>query len=193
LLAAGNSSRLGTPKQLLQFNKMSLLNHAVMTASLSAANEIIVVLGSNAVLLEKELADTNARVVINEDWKVGMGSSVVRGVKELVKMHPFINGVIFMMCDQPHVTSELLNDLISTHIRTGKNIVTSSFNGVPGPPALFERRFFAELMQLEGDAGARKIIQQNMHETETVVFPEGNIDIDTVEDYEALIKSTEAI
>lgn len=193
LLAAGGSIRLGTPKQLLRYRNMSLLHHAVMVADRSNAHEIIVVLGSNADLLEKEIIGTNAGIIVNADWEEGMGGSIACGLKELIKKEPSVNGAIFMLCDQPFVTSDLLNELIGTHQKTGKKIVTSNYDGTPGPPAFFGRKFFRQLLHLEGDTGARKIIQQNPNETANVAFPKGNIDIDTEADYEALIKSTERI
>ena len=76
--------------------------------------------------------------------------------------------------------------MITTQQKTGKRIVACSYGEIIGPPALFHKAFFPEVMKLRGDAGARKIIQQNMDEVATVLFPQGRIDIDTEADYDAL-------
>ena len=93
-----------------------------------------------------------------------------------------------MVCDQPYVSSSLLNDLLKKQRETGKPIVTSNYGETIGPPAFFHKTFFPELLKLQGDTGARKIIEQNNDKVATVLFPEGSIDIDTEEDYEELIQ-----
>ena len=92
-----------------------------------------------------------------------------------------------MLCDQPFVSSAVLNNLIKTHAETGKPIVISNYGETTGPPAFFHQSFFGELMQLKGDEGARKIIKHHTNELETILFPKGSIDIDRKEDYESLV------
>jgi molybdenum cofactor cytidylyltransferase len=91
-----------------------------------------------------------------------------------------------MVCDQPFVSAFLLNELIVTQKNTGKPIVTCQYENTFGPPALFYKTIFPELLDLKGDAGARKIVEQRSNDTATVLFTQGNIDIDTEEDYKAL-------
>jgi molybdenum cofactor cytidylyltransferase len=186
LLAAGSSTRLGKPKQLLEYNGGSLLRHVLRIAAEAEANPLIVVLGANADLLIQEIDEKEADIVINKDWKEGMASSIIAGLNALLEKYPSVDGVIFMMCDQPFVSESLLNDLIITQQQTGKSIVTSSYDNTMGPPALFHKSIFPELLQLHGDTGARMILQQHINEVATVLFSKGNIDIDTMEDYEAL-------
>ena len=189
ILAAGASSRLGEPKQLIKFDGKSLLQHAVDAATNSNANTVIEVLGANA---EHVLAGTNKsniHTIINPDWEEGMASSVRSGLNELLFICPEADATILMVCDQPFVSSSLLNDLIKTHLSTGKPIVACDYGEAIGPPALFHRSLFDELMKLKGDVGARKIIQQHNEQVTTVLFPKGKIDIDTNEDYEALKNS----
>jgi molybdenum cofactor cytidylyltransferase len=190
LLAAGGSSRLGEPKQLLRYNGKSLLRHSVATASSSSAEVIIVVLGAEADSMRNELMDERALIVVNESWKEGMAGSLVSGVQQIAADES-LRGVIIMMCDQPYVTTELLNELLKAHENTGRPIVTSSYDGVPGPPAFFHRSYFPQLLQLKGDSGARKIVEMHPDDTILIPFREGNADIDTREDYEALIASIE--
>ena len=189
MLAAGASIRLGKPKQLLQFNEKSLLEHVIEAAVNSNAKNIIVVLGANADLVSKKIEKKKFHVIVNAEWEEGMASSVRIGLKTLQKLSPSTEAVIFMVCDQPFVTSSVLNDLITTQNTTGKTIVTCNYGEAIGPPALFHKSLFPELIQLRGDAGARKIIQQHSDDVATVLFPKGKIDIDTKEDYEALKNS----
>jgi len=189
ILAAGSSSRLGKPKQLLPYDDKNLLQHAVEAAVYSNANSVILVLGANEDLISKEIDKMNAHIIENKEWEEGMGSSVRIGLNTLQKISPLAEAVIFMVCDQPYVSSSLLNDLIHTQKETGKSIVICNYGEATGPPALFHRSLFNELMQLKGDAGARKIIQQHSDEVATILFTKGKIDIDTKEDYEELKNS----
>ena len=99
-------------------------------------------------------------------------------------MSPAVEGVIIMVCDQPFVTSHLLNELIIAHQKTGKPIVASGYENTFGPPVFFHHSLFNELLQLKGDIGARGIIKQHTNEVEVVPFPDGTYDIDTEADYE---------
>ena len=186
VLAAGMSSRLGMPKQLLKYNGKTLLKHAVDEATNSNADTVIVILGANADLLLKEIDESKVRIVENKEWKEGMASSVRNGLNEALKISPTTDAVIFMVCDQPFVSSSLLNDLINKQKDTGMPILACDYGEAIGPPALFYKSLFPELMQLKGDAGAKKIIQKHNDEVATILFAKGKIDIDTTEDYEAL-------
>lgn len=189
ILAAGSSSRLGNPKQLLKYGGKSLLQNAIDAAANSDASEVVIVLGANAEEISKGIDKSNVNTIINTEWKEGMASSVRNGLNELLFISPSTDAVIFMVCDQPHISSMVINELINTQSETGKPIVTCNYGEVIGPPALFHKSLFPELMQLKGDAGARKIIQQHSNDVATILFAKGNIDIDTNEDYEALKSS----
>lgn len=180
---------MGKPKQLLQYHGKTLLNHAVNEAFNAKADAVVVILGKNADLFKREIDKEEVRVVINRDWEEGMASSVRLGLDTLLKIKPYIDAVIFMSCDQPHISSLVLNKLITAQQKTTKQIVTCNYGESIGPPALFHKKYFRELAKVKGDVGARNIIQQNMNDVATILFPEGKIDIDTEEDYEALKKS----
>ena len=186
ILAAGASTRLGKPKQLLRYHGKSLLQNAIDAAVSSAANTVLIVLGANADEITNEIDRSGISIIINTEWNEGMASSVTIGLNELLFISPSIEAAIFMVCDQPHISSQLINGLINVHRQTGKPIVTCNYGDTIGPPALFHRTLFNEIMQLKGDVGARMIIQQHSDEVATVLFPEGKIDIDTIDDYEAL-------
>ncbi|MBD0295158.1 MAG: nucleotidyltransferase family protein [Flavisolibacter sp.] len=187
-MAAGASSRLGKPKQLLPYDGQSLLQHALQIAKASNAQSILIVLGARAELLKKEIGDNTAHVVVNAAWEEGMASSIRCGIRALMEMSPTVEAVILMVCDQPYVTAPLLNDLIAAHQQTGKPIATCSYENTFGPPTLFHKHLFPELLQLEGDVGARSVIRQHANEVEIVLFPKGSIDVDTGADYEKLTK-----
>ena len=189
ILAAGASTRLGKPKQLLRYRGKTLLAHAINEAVNSNTDAIVVILGKDADLFKKEIDEKKVRVAVNSSWEEGMASSLRLGLDTLLNDKPYIDAVIFMVCDQPHVLSSILNELIITQQKTTKQIVTCNYGDSIGPPALFHKKYFNDLMKLSGDTGARKIIQQNMNDMTTILFPEGEIDIDTEEDYEKLKNS----
>jgi len=189
ILAAGSSSRLGEPKQLLEFDGMTLLSHSIIEAANSNCSIAVVVIGANADFIAKEIDGDIVHIIANKNWDEGMSSSLRLGLKTLRKIDPKIDAVIFMTCDQPYISSSVLNDLISKYQQSGKPIVTSNYGEAIGPPTLFHKSFFSELMELKGDVGAKKIIQQHNDEVATVLFTKGNIDIDTKKDYEALNNS----
>lgn len=186
ILAAGSSSRLGEPKQLLRHDGRSLLQKSIDAAISSDADPVIVVLGANAEQISAEINKLNVRVIINSTWEEGMASSVRVGLNELLFNSPSAEAVILMVCDQPYISSELINELIHTQKQTGKAIVSCNYGEATGPPALFHRSVFNELMQLKGDVGARKIIRHHQDDVATVVFEKGKFDIDTRDDYTAL-------
>lgn len=190
LLAAGGSLRLGRPKQLLAYKGKTLLHHSLEEALASNAQTVVVVLGSNADTMQKELSHYSVHVTINTYWQEGMASSIRSGVKTITEINPSIEGVILLVCDQPFITASLLNTLIDVHQKTGKGIVASSYDNTYGPPVFFHHSFFQELVQLKGDVGARSIVQMHLDDVEAVNFPDGTFDIDTDKDYE-LIKDDE--
>jgi molybdenum cofactor cytidylyltransferase len=189
ILAAGTSARMGRPKQLLPYKGKTLLQHALDEARSANASAVVVVFGAMADVLLSQTDTKRTTVVINNDWQEGMASSIRAGVSALLKEMPAAEAAILMLCDQPFVSANVLDELISTNRNTGKPIIASNYGDVLGPPALFHKSFFTELMLLEADAGARKIIQQHQERVATVFFPGGHIDIDRMEDYDQLLPS----
>lgn len=189
LLSAGSSTRLGKPKQLLNYQGERLLSHMVNVTAAVPAKPLVVVLGAKADLLIPEIDEAKASIAINKDYKTGMASSIITGLKYLEEKNPLTDGVIILMCDQPFVSAVLLNDLIATQQQTAKPIVACNYGNTIGTPALFHKSIFNELLQLHGDTGARKIIQHHINEVAIVQFEKGIIDIDTEEDYENLLRN----
>ena len=165
-----------------------MLQHTIDIASYSDAELVIVVLGANADMLRKEV-EKKAHITVNTRWKEGMASSIICGMHALLLISPSADAVLFMICDQPFVSSSLLNELISTHQATAKKIVASSYNNTMGIPALFDKIVFREVMKLKGDSGAKKLLKIYKDDVATIDFPQGNIDIDTEDDYEKLLNN----
>lgn len=183
ILAAGESSRMGEPKQLLRLNGKTLLRHAVEAASNAKIGPVIVVLGAFSDQIAQELNGLPIVKVINPDWQQGMGTSIRKGILEVQKNHDDCQGAIIMLSDQPYVDSELLKILLHTYHTQHTSIVASAYKGILGVPAYFDSGCFALLAQLEGQIGARKFIQQHNTRVASIAFPLGNVDVDTPEDY----------
>jgi len=181
LLAAGGSRRLGQPKQLLPCGHGTLLRRAALTAVESGLGPVVVVLGAFEAECRQTLAGVPVRIVVNQDWQAGMGSSISTGMKAC-SGEP-LQGVLIMLCDQPGVTPSLLRRLWEHQRITGSEIAASRYSGTLGPPVLFMPPLFSRLCSLEGDAGAKSLFAGAKH-VESVDFPEGAFDIDTAGDLE---------
>ena len=185
ILAAGGSSRMGSPKQLLPYRGRSLVRHAAKAALGSIVDHVVVVIGSNADEVRNELDGLQLSIVENPGWQAGMSSSVRAGLQELSSADQ-IESVIIMLCDQPFATADVLNELVDTHRATGKPIVASTYGTTRGVPALFTRELFNELMSLTADEGARRIVSTHPEDVATISFAQGAIDIDTPLDHQRL-------
>jgi molybdenum cofactor cytidylyltransferase len=188
ILAAGSSSRMGKSKQLLIVDGQTLLVRAVNVALGSGAKDVIVVLGANEQNHIDVLKSMPIRIVSNHYWKSGLGSSIKTGLHFLIREAPETKGVIIMVCDQPGVSEAHLHALIAAFMKTRKAIIASYYSGTAGVPALFARSFFSNMLMLQDDHGAKKIIEQFPEQHVVLDFPEGAVDLDTVEDYENYLK-----
>ena len=190
LLAAGASTRMGSPKQLLTYEGKTLVRRAVETALASVCRPVVVVLGANAFAVGAEL-ELPVIVTRNREWETGMGSSIRAGLEAVLAANGDVDAVVVMLCDQPFVTAELIDTLIERGRETGKTIVGTEYRGTRGVPAFFARELFAELCALRGHEGARQIIRSHPDDTAVVPFVGAAIDIDTPQDYEALCVADE--
>lgn len=188
ILAAGASLRLGAKKQLLHYNGQTLLNRTIAACRHSSLDRVIVVLGAFFEELQESIHDTTAIVLQNHDWESGIGSSISCGVKHLSALPQQPDATILLLCDQPLVNSTLINGLLTEFRRNDASIVASQYGGTFGVPALFTRRYFAELEELR-EAGAKSIIAAAVKRQAArfVQFPGGEVDIDTIEDYKSLL------
>lgn len=188
MLAAGASSRLGEPKQLLQFAGESLLRRAARAALLVENQKTVIVLGANHEKMICEIQDLPIEIVVNHDWQTGMSSSIKSGLAKLLEAEPELLAVILMLCDQPFVTAQTLVNLIEKFVETKKTVVACEYENTIGVPALFAPETFAELLDLKGEAGARFVIKKFAASgLAKITQPEAAFDVDTIEDYRRLL------
>lgn len=185
ILAAGASTRMGRPKQLLTYGSRTFLRHAAEVAAASVCRPLIVVLGAYADQLKTEIDDLPVQQVVNERWAEGMGFSIQAGLGALrtCDREDATEAVVLMLCDQPFVAAAVINELVTAYRSSGKGIVASEYGLTVGVPALFGREYFAELGALSGAGGAKQIIVAHESDVVRVPFPQGTTDIDTPEDY----------
>jgi molybdenum cofactor cytidylyltransferase len=179
LLAAGGSSRLGQPKQLLPFGNGTLLRHAAETALAAGLGPVIVVLGAVEEKCRDALAKLPMTILSNPAWAEGMGSSIAMGMRAIDdSLH---RAVIVMLCDQPAITPAMLCALEEHQRSTGASIVASESAGILGPPACFCADHFPGLRHLQGHQGAKSLLQ-NQPALSSLACPEAALDIDTEND-----------
>ncbi len=183
VLAAGASTRFGSAKQLVRIAGRPMLHASVSRAVAVAGSATIVVLGARAAELAPLLTHTPASIVINRDWREGMGSSIRAGVARLPAA---CTGVLLMLADQVAVTAEDLQRLVSTWRRQPDYVAAALYAGAMGVPAIFPRPRFGELAELRGDVGARRLLQSNPDRVIRVPMESAALDIDTPEDLLAI-------
>jgi len=182
ILAAGQSARLGTPKQNLIYKGNTLLQHTINAALQSVCKPIIVVLGAYAADILPTIDAKDIEIIRNDDWEEGMASSIRASITALQK-HPDIDSALIMLCDQPHVDALLLKTMIHRLQDSHKGIIACAYNGTLGVPVLFNKQYFAGLLLLTGHDGAKKILAAHLSDIAAVPFPLGAVDIDTMADY----------
>lgn len=187
ILAAGNSSRMGVPKQLLPWKNSFLLNHSIDTATQVPNSKTYVVLGANHDLIASKINRIDTEILYNANWKLGLGSSISFGVKSIMKSEQKFDAVLIMLSDQPLIDSNYLNGLINL-FKTGSNqIIASVYEPEKlGVPALFDVCYFEELSKLDDDKGAKKIIENHIDNVISLRANDLISDIDTMEEYERL-------
>jgi len=173
IMAAGASTRLGEPKQLVRIAGETLLERAVRAAREAGCSPVVVVLGAEADKIRAQCNLSDAVIVINHDWRQGMASSIRQGVCSLGSIANDMDGVVLMACDQPAVTSQHLQALMHS-----RKVTASAYARRRGVPAYLPAAAFAQLIQLRGDAGARNLLR----DADTVELEGGDLDIDTLED-----------
>lgn len=186
ILAAGASRRLGRPKQLVAYMGKPLLQHVLNVAQEVKSKKIVLVLGAGHEQIRNEISTEGIDVIVNEDWNEGVASSIRCGLTHLESDVASLEHVMFLVSDQPFLTAEVIESLVSTQALDQPSIVASSYDGQIGVPAIFSHHFFDDLHGLNGDVGAKKVIMSNKQVVKTVPFTDGDFDIDTKEDYKSL-------
>jgi molybdenum cofactor cytidylyltransferase len=177
ILAAGGSRRLGRPKQLVEIEAETLLRRTASRAIASNASRVGVVLGHDGETMRSHLDDLDLEIIVNPDWQRGMGTSIRHGVQALANRE----AILITVCDQPHLTTDIFDELIARLPDSRTGIVASRYAGTLGVPAIFGAQHFPALLTLPDDQGAKNVIAA--HDVTAIDFPEGVVDIDTPNDF----------
>ena len=197
VLAAGGSSRLGRPKQLLVWRGETLVRRAVRAATEAGCAPVIVVVGEIANSIRSDLDIRESRIsssaalgglaqvnlVENAEWRNGVGTSIRRGLEQLAEC---VEAAVLLTCDQPFVDASIIRRLIAAREETARPIAACHYADTLGVPALFDRSCFKALLGLADQYGAKSLIESRKAETASIAFEEGAVDIDTAEDFERL-------
>lgn len=181
LLAAGGSTRFGSPKQLAIYQGKPLIRRSAETLIASGCHPNVVVLGAEIEGSTNEIAGLPINICVNTDWQSGMSSSIKAGLDHLLKREPKLDAVLITLCDQPEVTTDSLGLLLSEFQRASAALVVAKYGKTFGVPALFSADLFDLLLKLQGDKGARNLIRSRP-DLITIEMPTAAIDIDTPSD-----------
>jgi molybdenum cofactor cytidylyltransferase len=186
ILAAGESARMGTPKQLLVVDGQPLLLRAVEAALASAAWPVVVVLGAHEEKIRPLLARLPVLIAENPAWSEGMASSLRVGVATLQQFSRQLDAALVALCDQPAFSADTIAQLVAAQRATGRSIVAARYRGRHGAPALFLAEHFPALTALTGEEGARALLNDNPARVAAVDLPALALDLDTPADYAVL-------
>jgi molybdenum cofactor cytidylyltransferase len=188
LLAAGESTRYGQPKQLLDWKGQPFVRAAAKTALQAGLAPVLVVTGANAEQVESAVHDLDVIMIRNEHWKTGQASSIRAGIESLLKRSSQrTGGAIFLLADQPQITTSILRALLEKHAEELYPIVAPMVMDRRANPVLFDRATFSDLLTLEGDVGGRAVFHK--HQVEYLPWHDDRLllDVDTPEMYQRLI------
>ena len=180
VLAAGKSSRMKTPKQLVKIGNNFLLEFVLSKAKAINKNHVYCVLGANDTLIRREISSSNVHFVYNAAFNEGLSSSIISGVSE-IEMHPDYKAVLILLGDQPAIDKEYLDAMIALFSEDNSKIIASNYKGKLGVPAIFPKSYFSKLKNISGDFGAKEML----HTSKDVIAlnrPTNFIDIDTEKD-----------
>lgn len=185
VLAAGSSSRLGQPKQLVQFRGKTLLQHTLDVLDRISLGMKVLVLGAHSKQIREATNVKDFVVLENLDWQHGISSSIRKGVEKVTE-NERIKHLLILLADQPFISYQLILTLATS--RHAHRISACQYRGTAGVPAIFPAKYFHELMSLKGDQGAKKIFKKTKSEIILVDFESGQFDVDTPEDLGLLKK-----
>lgn len=174
ILAAGASTRFGSPKQIAKIGTQSLVEHVQMELLNSSADKVAIVLGSNREVVQQQVLP-NVSVLVNEQWEEGIAASVRCAAACATSQKA--SHLLLLVCDQPHVSACLIDRILSLSKFDPEKIVACHYGETVGVPALFPKQYFNSLLALKGDTGAKSVIKQ-AEGVQLVDFPEGSTDID---------------
>lgn len=157
LIAAGESKRLGVPKQLIKWKRKTLIEFIINSVQKAHIQPIYVVLGANYEKIKIKLKNLKIEIIHNESWQEGKGSSIRKGIQSL----PFwVEAAIIFVVDQPYLTVDLVKEIIRQYQVHHYQIIAPIVNGIQTNPVLLDRSVFEDLKTLEGEAGARTVFRK---------------------------------
>ena len=185
LLAAGESKRMGNPKQLLPLGKSTILEQTIDNLLNSKVSEVIVVVGHRADEMIKVIARRPVKIGVNPLYSQGMSTSIATGLKMI---DDSARAILLALADQPFIDSKTTNRLVDAFLNHNKGIVFPTYQGRRGHPIIFAVQYKEELSGLKGDVGGKEIIKQHPNDTLEVAVDSKsiNIDIDNINDYQSL-------
>lgn len=181
ILAAGGSRRMGRPKQFVEIEGKSLIRHAVDAALASGTASVHVVAGDEAERVRSELGGLPIEIIVNDAWREGIASSIRAAVESIERRDRPVETMTLMLCDQPGVSANVLQRLLSAYRATHAPVIASRYPEGPGVPVLFHGALFPALKTLKGDVGARNLIRHLDRDVVTIPFA-ATADIDTPAD-----------
>jgi len=190
ILAAGASSRYGSPKQLLEINHQNLVQRACELALNAKCSPVILILGAHAEQIMSKGISDQVDIIHHSDWQLGMGSSIATGVKRLNASNPEVDASFILLADQPAITLTTLDSLKAAYQHDHQNIIISEHHGDTGPPALFSQRYFHELESLKGDTGGKHIVQKYAQSVGRRTTPEAQWDVDEPSVWDRFLDNT---
>ncbi len=188
ILAAGESRRFGSPKQLLNWHGQPFVHHVAQSAIQAGLNPVIAVCGAEMEAIQQALSDHPVEIVYNPDWQQGQGTSVRFGTQAV---NSRCGGILFMLADQPQISVPLIRSLVESHAQGLKPITGPLIDGQRGSPVLFDRITFDDLLSLSGEVGGRKLFSKYSVNWISWLDPAALFDVDTPEDYASLLESTQ--
>lgn len=183
VLAAGQASRFGSTKQLAVFEGQPLVTRAIRSAERVCGPQSILVTGKDWENVASASAPLDGFMIYNPRYRDGMASSLAQGIRSI---RDVADGVLLLLADQPLVSDEHLRALITAFTAAPDSICASAYAGTRGPPVIFARRYFAELIELQGDRGAKAVIESNIDQVITIPCENAAVDIDTPDDLNEL-------
>jgi molybdenum cofactor cytidylyltransferase len=192
VLAAGEGRRMGRPKATLVLAGETLVHRAARVALEAGCDAVVVVVGADAAASARALADLPVHVAPNPEHRSGLASSIRTGVRAAAGLEPRAHAVLVLPCDLPRVGASALAGLLRAHRERGADLVASAFDGVVGPPALFAGPHRDALLGLEGDRGARSLLEAAGPALHRVPCPEAALDLDTEADLRRLLAERRA-
>ena len=186
-MAAGGSSRMGTPKQLLPWKSTTLIENVMSNVLQLESSKLIVVLGANSEQITPKIESYPIEVIYNPNWKKGLGNSISFGAN-YIKNNYQTDGILIVLADQPLIHSSYLKKMIGEIEPNRQQIIATKYpNAKLGVPALFDASYLEELSTIDGDKGAKILLEKYSDQLISTQFETNIFDVDTEEDYKRLM------